>query len=64
MNNISIARVGHEQRQDTRRINNAQPVLATFHTFANWERDILKRMERRRTLRRQKDVKQRLAHLG
>lgn len=63
MNNISIARVGHDRRQGSRRLDNPEPVLATFHAFDNWERDILKRMERRRALRRQRDVTQRLADL-
>jgi hypothetical protein len=61
---VPLARMNGDRRWRSRRESQTEPILSTQHVFEQWERLVLKAMERRREMRRERDIKARLARLA
>jgi hypothetical protein len=62
MNNKPLARMTADRRRHRRRAHDV-PVLAAQHVFQRDERAVLKALDRRRAVRRDDDVRERVAGL-
>jgi hypothetical protein len=63
MTQQTLARISGDRRSRPRRAESVAELVPTLQTFESWERAILKQMDRRRSLRREADVRRRVARL-
>jgi hypothetical protein len=63
MEQQTLARLSGDRRRGRRRTESAVELLTTLVVFESWERAVLKEMERRCSLRREVDVRRRVARL-
>lgn len=58
---MPLSKMSGERRQDDRRERNHEPVLSLFEVFGRDERDAWRRLDRRIAIRREEDIKRRIA---
>ena len=63
MKQQTLARIGSDRRCRRRRRESPVELLTTVVAFESGERAVLKQMDRRRSLRREADVRRRVARL-
>ena len=56
--------LANRRRGEDRRERIEDPTLSTFEVFSSTERSTFRQMDRRRTLRRERDVQRRTAGIG
>jgi len=58
---MPLAKMTAERRRDDRRERSSETVLSMFEVFGREERDAWRRLDRRIAIRREEDVRQRIA---
>lgn len=61
---VALARVTGDRRRENRRQGEPAAVVTTSRAFDREERMVFKRLERRRTLRRTRDIQRAVAQVG